>query len=600
LALRLENSWRRLNDPHSRSISMGKRWNWVLVGFLVTGGSAAFAAEMPGREFVVDGYHPQAADANEGTVAEPWKTIGGNISRLKPGDTVLVREGTYREQVILHPEGWSWAGGGIDVGPVASGEPGRRISFFAWPGEDVVIKGSDVVDGWAHFRDHVWVKSGWGHNSQQVFVDGKILQQISGEMVDYLVEADRWQGRMGVGLQDMAPGSFYYDSDEQNLYVWLEDGGDPNRHLVEASVRPFLFRVGISYTNLSGIRMMHSNTSAYINWAAVALDGSHNVMENVEVTWTDYIAVSLGGSFNTVVNCTFNHNGNSGMAGRGHGHRVIDSTTSFNNYRNWKGDWHAGGMKIIPHAHDWVVSGHSAAYNKNSPGIWFDGWMSNVTIRNSLAHDNGQSGIFFEIGERGVIKNNVTYRNGHRGIYVADSSDTLVAHNLALENGMSGIAVVGTGRRGGEFGRAEDEVLWVRNNIVWGNMLVDNAYPPLLPEGWGDRPELIMPDERETNYNNSSDYNISYRTDGRSVSIWEGWGAGRYTFDYWREKTGNDKNSVIAEPLFVDRERLDFRPAQGSPAIGLVRPQMSVAFDFDERRRDRKQYYTAGPFEVER
>ena len=71
MAAKGKKSWCGLTNPHSRCISMRTPWNWVLVGFLVTGGSAAFAAEMPGREFVVDGYHPEAADDNKGAVAEP-------------------------------------------------------------------------------------------------------------------------------------------------------------------------------------------------------------------------------------------------------------------------------------------------------------------------------------------------------------------------------------------------------------------------------------------------------------------------------------------------------------------------------------------------
>ena len=40
-------------------------------------------------------------DNNPGTIAKPWHTINyaANNSIVKPGDTILIREGTYNESV---------------------------------------------------------------------------------------------------------------------------------------------------------------------------------------------------------------------------------------------------------------------------------------------------------------------------------------------------------------------------------------------------------------------------------------------------------------------------------------------------------------------
>lgn len=58
----------------------------------------------------------------------------------KPGDTVVVHEGTYRE----------W------VKPRNSGEPYARITYQAAEGEKVVIKGSEVVKDWVETEKGVW------------------------------------------------------------------------------------------------------------------------------------------------------------------------------------------------------------------------------------------------------------------------------------------------------------------------------------------------------------------------------------------------------------------------------------------------------------
>ncbi len=58
------------------------------------------------------------------------------------------------------------------------------------------------------------------------------------------------------------------------------------------------------------------------------------------------------------------------------------------------------------------------------------------------------------------------------------------------------------------------------------------------------------------------DRNIYWREGGGEIQF------GGMTLDEWREK-GMDKNSIIADPLFVDPENDDFRLKPDSPAIKL-------------------------------
>jgi len=148
-----------------------------------------------------------------------------------------------------------------------------------------------------------------------------------------------------------------------------------------------------------------------------------------------------------------------------------------------------------------------------------------------------------------------------------------------------------------------------RNVIVVGNILIDNCNPKLCPKDkdhtsntWEKRPELIMPDPRiASNTGCRSDYNIFFRTDGRGIPFWENFGGGSYAnLKEWQDKTGNDRNSIIAMPKFMDLEKRDFRPDKGSVAIQLVRPQMSIAEDFDGKMRSVHEsvFFTAGAFEA--
>jgi len=582
-----------------------------------------------GNIYYVDQKNPKSDDKNPGTEELPFKTINGAIPHLKAGDTVYIKEGVYREEIILSKEIWVFKGKtykGFNGGKSYS----EMISFMGYPGHEVIIKGSDIVTNWKKYKDNIWVAD-WEYNSQMVFCDGKILRQIGGIMVDYVQSENRWRGRYGEGIKDLAPinfyeikgkttdnwslkiecaGSFYYDIENKKLYVWLSDNSDPNNHLIEASVRPFFFYIGkgVNYIKISNLKMMHSNSTSYINWPPLIIGGSYCIVENVSLEWCDYIGIGVGGECNTVINSKFNWCGNSGLGGSGWGHRIINCEFKYNNWRNWQQGWHAGGLKVIPYAHEWIISGCEVAYN-NGDGIWFDGWMSNVTIQNNICHNNAGSGIFYEIGNRGVIKNNICYENTHRGIYLQNSSDTLVAHNLCYKNGMSGIAIEGSSRKGGIYGREEDEVLLVKNNVVWGNILIDNCFPGLTPKGWETRPELVLPDKRETNFNNFSDYNIFIRRDGRNIPFWLGWGVESFNFEDWKNKTGNDKHSIVINyptiNLFMDIENKDFRPIRDAISINFVKPLMDIRYDitgFDRvyeglKPGEKRTKFTAGPYE---
>jgi parallel beta-helix repeat protein len=590
-------------------------------------GIGLFAAGAGATDYYAAQKHPAANDANPGTLEKPFKTINAALPVLKPGDTLWVRDGVYRETVMLHKNAWEFQGEKWSA--FRSGESeDRKIRFAAFPGEQPVIKGSEVVTGWKPYRPtivvredavtasnavgvpftalqtNIWVIEGWTNNSHQVFCDGKLLQQVGGEMIKDLQVW--WRGRVGDGLKDMKPGSFYCDLAGKVLYVWLEDGGDANTHTMEVSVRPFIFWIyGLNYIGVRGLRMTHANGSAVINWPAVVMNGSYDVMEDCEITWCDFCGVSVSGAFNTLVRCKVNHHGNSCFGAGGRGHRFIDCEFSYGNNRRFNSGWQGGGMKF--NGYDIVFSGCSANDSLDAPGFWNDGECDNVTIENCRAMRNGGAGIMIEIGNRVTIRNNIVGENG-RGIYISSSSHCQMLHNLCYRNGDAGVAAVGPDRiNGWFFDDARTGYAPARGNIVWGNIFLDNCHPDFVPkepdgrgEPWTTRAEVILPNPATaSNDGNISDYNIYYRSDGRAVPFWYNWHEVQFKdLTEWQQKTGQDKHSTIAQPLFADAAKGDFHPVKGSPAIRFVRPIMGAGLDLGDARRDDRAYYTAGPYEA--
>src|SRR3954447_3581399 len=84
---------------------------------------------------------PAGSDQFDGTADFPFRTINHAATLARPGDTVLVRGGEYREWV--QPR----RGGVSDE---------RRITFEAADGEHVIIKGSERLSEWVPVSGTVW------------------------------------------------------------------------------------------------------------------------------------------------------------------------------------------------------------------------------------------------------------------------------------------------------------------------------------------------------------------------------------------------------------------------------------------------------------
>jgi parallel beta-helix repeat protein len=89
---------------------------------------AAAPASSAAATLNVDENHPNCSDSGSGTASQPFCTIDEGASRATAGTTVLVRAGTYVEEV-----------------GVESGAPGNPVIFEAAPGETVTVTGGDYA-----------------------------------------------------------------------------------------------------------------------------------------------------------------------------------------------------------------------------------------------------------------------------------------------------------------------------------------------------------------------------------------------------------------------------------------------------------------------
>jgi hypothetical protein len=89
---------------------------------------------------------PNGSDSAAGSASAPWRTLAGAVGKLKPGDTLYVRGGTYANQTL------NWQ---------VSGTASAPIWVKAYPGETPVFDGSST-------RLFIWFRDGASH----VYLDG--------------------------------------------------------------------------------------------------------------------------------------------------------------------------------------------------------------------------------------------------------------------------------------------------------------------------------------------------------------------------------------------------------------------------------------------
>ena len=114
------------------------------------------------------------SDMNDGSVSKPFRTISFASGLAQPGDIITVHAGTYRE----------W------INPVRGGESNiNRIIYRAATGEQVEIKGSEIITGWKKEKDGVWKVTIRIHFSE-IIIPTKIQSMVIGlmTMAGYIIQ----------------------------------------------------------------------------------------------------------------------------------------------------------------------------------------------------------------------------------------------------------------------------------------------------------------------------------------------------------------------------------------------------------------------------
>ncbi len=203
------------------------------------------------------------------------------------------------------------------------------------------------------------------------------------------------------------------------------------------------------------------------NGARYAFDVGHTnrvTIKNLSVTGTkggDWCEPSCGGAIKGdgtnlhILNVRIHHNPNQGIGNPGDGFLLQNSEIDHNGSYSFtslpgnpaKEASSAAGVKITKGS---ATFRNNKIHHNYWNGIWCDGYAGSVVITGNVVHDNGKSGIQYEIcrGPGSKIINNRVFRNGYLkehipagrgGIQLLTAQSVEVANNIVRGNRTHGI-----------------------------------------------------------------------------------------------------------------------------------------------------------------
>jgi len=526
---------------------------------------------------------PTGSDSNPGTKEQPFQTISRATQAVQPGDSVIVRAGTYRESI--RP-----TRGGTDAA--------KRITYAAYTGEQVIISGADIAnDGWVS-AGNAWRHS-WTQNLCANPDSSNPLHIFRREMVI----ANGVVLRAVATRAEVVPGTFYVEGTDTcapvAIYLRLPGDAAPSGHTIELAKRDLLFSPLVpgspglecgqaatpGYFRLLGFTFRHAANRAQVG--AVCAGSAGSLIEENMVEWTNGMGVSVSGRDHVFRGNTAADNGQMGWGGSMQ-HGLVEYNKTFRN--NWKGytrSWEAGGGKFVK-THNTTIRFHEAGDN-DGPGIWFDIDNTNNRIENSLVYRNQVAGIVLELRtNHTIVRNNVLYANRTYtrkgvGMITQASMYNTIVHNTFYVNEGIGLWIMLDPER-----RAPDGNNQIFNNLFTNNCTVPNAADLCA--------EIDVQGENMAHIrSNRLDGNLYWRsTPHPSARLFYTnllpsspnfyWGD---DLAQWRTYMNGEASTRIADPLLQNAARLDgWHLTARSPAIHQgVRLSMLVPSDADGRLR---------------
>jgi len=401
------------------------------------------------------------SNSNDGSADKPFKTINHAAQLAQPGDIVTVHAGTYREWI--NPA----HGGTSDI---------NRIEYQAAEGEQVFIKGSELINGWKKekgsevwkvvipntffgdynpYQDSIYGDwfTGYGrvHHTGEVFLNGKSLYEK--EKLEKVINPLPFEATMD---KEGSTYTWYCESDAANTTIWANfHKYNPNKELVEISTRRTCFypeKPGINYITIRGF---HINQAA-TQWGAptaeqIGMIATHWnkgwIIENNVISDSKCSGITLGKERGTghnvwlgdqsldgslhYIEVTFNTLRN-GWSKENIGSHIVRNNEIFNCEQTGMCGSMGAAFCLIENNHIYNIWAKRQFNGAEIGGIKFHAAIDTRIIHNHI-HDAGR-GIWLDWMAQGTrVSQNLMYNNDLEDLFMeVNHGPTLVDNNLLL------------------------------------------------------------------------------------------------------------------------------------------------------------------------
>jgi hypothetical protein len=389
----------------------------------------------------VDGLAGQSGES----LSKPT-TLESAIERVRTGDAIVMRGGTYRTGGLQLNQG-------ITIQPYADEEP--------------VLKGTQIASRWENLGTGLWTtkwsrlfpekpagwwrrdREGkktplWRFNNDMVFVDGRFLQSVG------------WEG-------EVDQNSYYIDYERGLVYI----GVDPADRLVEITAHDvaLLRTTGECHGRKSDRKgyVIRGVTFTQYAYRALEVEGTEpegiseeskhgkevigTTLENCAISYCSRVAGYFRGDHLTIRHCRVSDTSTEGVYVIASNDVLLEGNIfTRNNIENITG-YYPAAVKIFNQSYRVTCRDNLVTGLPNSNGIWYDvgnvdgvfinNWIENVG-RNDHAIATNQlwpsdNGFFFEISKGALCAGNV-FVNCDHGLLVLNSSNVQITQNTFVNS----------------------------------------------------------------------------------------------------------------------------------------------------------------------
>ncbi|MET0819335.1 MAG: right-handed parallel beta-helix repeat-containing protein [Aeromicrobium sp.] len=529
---------------------------------------------VPAKAIVVS---PSGSDSAAGSLSSPVRTISRAVTLATSGSTIVLREGTYHESVMVPKN--------------------KTLSIQSYPQEAVWLDGSSPVSGFVK-SGSTWVKNDWNvqfdsspthargaadsttpgwqwidpaypmaSHPDQVWIDGSAQKQVG-------------------SLDAVTAGTFFVDYAAKKMYL----GSDPTDKAVRASDLVLGLTLLSPNSALRGFGIRRFAPSVPDLGAVRLFDADGSTLENIAVTDNATLGLSIGSAKVRMNKVTSARNG---LMGIGSNYADdLDATrlrVEDNNLEHFNAAPSAGGYKFSRSRH--VSISDSVFSNNFAAGLWFDESSYDVKLVGNDMGNNAAEGLVFELSAKLTAVNNAMWGNAMSGLLVLDSNDVRFWNN-SIRGGLLPVRISDGPRVASDVNAAghdkrqplpDPQVTWVTKNVEFKNNVVGDAKQGANGSNWCGI--VCVTDDRKqataAEMNAQLDGNLYYRASATAlpqyVIRWAGGTKGTVNF-----KTLADfKRTVAQEAQGAEVTGTSYVVASGALASGTSLSNVGVPIPAD-------------------